>query len=305
MSVEQHILLFLRYLLHEKKYSSLTIDAYKNDLSDFFQFIENQFDIINISDLRSEHIRSWFAYLVDQSYKPSSIKRKKATIATFYKFLLKNKIVSQNPVKFTKIPRQQKKLPVFIPEQYMEVLFEKDFFQIKDYVTLRDRMIIETFYATGIRVSELIQLTDESFDLSGSYVRVIGKGNKERLIPLLNAFINMIIYYQKVRNIFFNMQKTDNTFFLTNKGKKIYRRLVYQIIFLYLSSKISLSKKSPHVMRHSLATHLLNRGADLNTIKEILGHSSLAATQIYTHNTIEKLKKVYNQTHPKSQKKEE
>lgn len=301
MSIVHYVSLFLHYLLHEKNYSTLTIDAYKRDITDFIEFINNRFDITNISDLRSEHIRSWFAYLVDQSYEPSSIKRKKATIATFYKFLLKNKIVSQNPVKFTKIPRQPKKLPVFIPEQYMDVLFEKDFFQIKDYSKLRDRMIIETLYATGMRVSELIQLTDDSFDLNGSYVRVIGKGNKERLIPLLIPFKNMITHYQNVRNNFFNNQKTDNAFFLTNKGKKIYRRLVYRIIFLYLSNKISLSKKSPHVMRHSFATHLLNKGADLNTIKELLGHSSLAATQIYTHNTIEKLKKVYNRAHPKSQ----
>lgn len=304
MTFDETLHAFLQYLLHEKKYSSLTINAYRTDLEDFFQYISNQLGLNTIHQIHSEHIRSWFAFLIDRQYQPSSVKRKKAALASLYKFLMKQKLVIHNPVKFTKTPKLQKKLPAFIPEQYIDALFEGDIFQLTVYPILRDKMIVETFYATGMRVSELVALTDRSFDLSASIMRIVGKGNKERIIPLPDAFKKMIMHYQSVRDTYFQSMETDNAFFLTRKGKKMHRRLVYEVIFLYISKRITINKKSPHVMRHTFATHLLNRGADLNAIKELLGHRNLAATQIYTHNTIEKLKKVYQQTHPKLKKEE-
>jgi integrase/recombinase XerC len=293
---------FFNYLLHQKKYSSNTVDAYRRDLHEFQLFLETIYPGTTIDSATEFMIRTWFAGLMETGLKPSSIKRKKASLTTYYKYLYKEGKIKKIPSKNITTPKPEKRLPVFVPEGKIMKLFEADFFEISDYEHLRDRMILETFYATGMRVSELTELTDSSFDLSGMKVKVLGKRNKERIIPLHPLYVKMAEQYNKVKNEAFVQMKIDHSFFLTKKGKKIYRKLAYRIIFSYLSSVTSMKKKSPHVMRHTFATHLLNEGAEINAIKDLLGHSSLAATQLYTHNTIEKLKTVYKNAHPQSQK---
>jgi len=293
---------FFNYLLHQKKYSNNTVEAYNSDLSEFRLFLETTYSGTDIDSANEFMIRSWFAGLMEKGLKPTSIKRKKASLTTYYKYLLKEGILKKIPSKNITTPKPEQRLPVFVSEAKIMKLFESDFFEITDYEKLRDRMILETFYATGMRVSELTELTDSSFDFSNMRVKVLGKRNKERLIPLHPMYIKMAKRYNKIKYETFEEIKTEGSFFLTKKGKKIYRKLAYRIIFSYLSTVTSMKKKSPHVMRHTFATHLLNEGAEINAIKDLLGHSSLAATQLYTHNTIEKLKTVYKNAHPQSQK---
>ncbi len=293
---------FYNYLLHQKKYSLNTAEAYRRDLTEFETYLSMKYSDITPEGATETIIRSWFAQLMESGLKPSSIKRKKASLTTYYRFLFKTGIIRKIPSRNIRTPKPEKRLPVFVPESKMMELFETDFFEITDYEDLRNRTILETFYATGIRVSELVELKNTSFDLTGMKVKVLGKRNKERIIPLHPLFIKMLEQYNKIKLKTFEGTKTDEAWFLTKKGKKIYRKLAYRVIFSYLSSVTSMMKKSPHVMRHTFATHLLNEGAEINAIKSFLGHTSLAATQLYTHNTIEKLKTVYKNTHPQSQK---
>jgi len=293
---------FYSYLLHQKKYSPNTVDAYKRDIHAFQEYLNNTYSGIAVEQADEFMIRSWLAGLMESGMKPSSIKRKKAALTTFYKYCLKHQILTKIPSRQVITPRPGKRLPVFIPETGIVRLFETNFFDLKEYEDVRNRMMIETLYITGMRVSELVALTDESFDIPNNRMKVLGKRNKERLIPLHRKFSEMIHHYIMLRNKNFEDVLTDHSFFLTNKGKKIYRKFAYRVIISYLSGITSMKKKSPHVMRHTFATHLLNQGADINAIKDILGHTSLAATQFYTHNTIEQLKTVYKKTHPKSQK---
>jgi integrase/recombinase XerC len=289
---------FIEYINYEKKYSPYTITAYKNDLEAFQIFCKNEFDESDISKLPYSTIRNWIVELVEQEISNRSVNRKVSSLKSYYNYLLKTKQITQSPLRKHRALKVSKKVNVpFSEKEIMEVL---DFFKNEvDFESVRDKLIIELLYTTGIRRAELIELKISSFDLSQNTVKVLGKRNKERQIPLLNSIIGTIKNYEKLRQEI--GVKTDY-FFITKKGEKIYPTLVYRIINEYFS-KVSLKvKKSPHVIRHSFATHLLNEGADLNSVKELLGHTSLASTQVYTHSNLKDLKLMYNQAHPRGNK---
>ena len=292
------ILHFIEYLNYEKNYSPFTITAYKNDLESFQIFCENQYNERDISKLPYTIIRSWIVSLVDADISNRSINRKVSSLKSYYNYLVKTEQISQNPLSKHKSLKVSKTLNIpFSQNEVSEVL---DFFKnSKDFESIRDKLIIELLYTTGMRRSELIGLKNSSIDLSQNTVKVVGKRNKERQIPLLNSVIDTIKNYQIQRN---SIGSNSNYLLVTKKGDKMYPVLVYRIINGYFS-KVSLKvKKSPHVIRHSFATHLLNEGADLNSVKELLGHSSLASTQVYTHNNLKGLKKMYNHAHPRGNK---
>ena len=289
---------FIEYLNYEKNYSPHTVTAYKKDLESFQVFCKNEYDESDISKLPYTIIRSWIVGLVDSDISNRSINRKISSLKSFYTYLVKTKQIRQNPLAKHKSLKVSKKVNIpFSQRELAEVL--DLFHDAKDFESLRDKLIIELMYTTGMRRSELIGLKLSSVDLSQNTVKVLGKRNKERQIPLLNSVVSTIGIYQKQRN---KIETGVDYFLITKKGKKMYPTLVYRIINEYFS-KVSLKiKKSPHVIRHSFATHLLNEGADLNSVKELLGHSSLASTQVYTHNNLKELKTMYNHAHPRGNK---
>lgn len=289
---------FIEYISYEKNYSPNTITAYKKDLESFQIFCKNEFEENEITNVPYSIIRSWIIELVEVNISNRSINRKLSTLKSYYNYLLKSKQITQNPLRKHQSLKVSKKINVpFSEKEINEVI--QNFGNIENFESIRDRLIIELLYSTGMRRAELIGLKNSSVDLSQRIVKVLGKRNKERQIPLLDSVIKTINNYQLKKN---TMNANVDSFFITKKGEKLYPTLVYRIINEYFS-KVSLkSKKSPHVIRHSFATHLLNEGADLNSVKELLGHSSLASTQIYTHNNLKELKKMYNHAHPRSNK---
>lgn len=297
------ITVFIKYLELEKRFSPHTVIAYQNDLEQFSKYIEETYSLTSIQEVRHFHIRSWIVYLMEHKITPRSINRKLSTLKTYFKFLKKRKVVQENPMLKVIAPKVGKRLPVVVKEVELGALFEKINFG-EGYDAVRDEMIMELLYASGMRRSELIQLTPNHIDFYNRQVKVLGKGNKERLIPFAKPLADRLKNYLEVRADEFAMGE-DAPLFLTKKGKQLYPKKVYNIVKKYLSQVTTVEQRSPHVLRHSFATHLSNAGADLNAIKELLGHSSLAATQVYTHNSIEKLKKVYQQAHPKAKKKSE
>lgn len=292
---------FIDYLLLEKNYSKLTVKAYENDLSNFLIFNAAQFDQEGIEDANYSQIRSWIVEMVEKEISNRSINRKVSALNTYYKFLLKIGEIEANPLTKHKALKTSKKIQIPFSEAEIAIVLDELNFQ-EDFQGLRDKLIIELFYSTGIRRIELVQLELKDVDVSNKTLKVLGKRNKERFVPLLQSVIQTIIKYQEARNGLEVIKDKDHLF-LTQKGVKIYETLVYRIINEYFSLASTKVKKSPHILRHSFATHLLNQGADLNAVKELLGHSSLAATQVYTHNSIAELKKVYLNTHPRSKKK--
>lgn len=290
---------FIQYITFEKRYSPNTIIAYQKDLYQFFDYIASEYNIKNIHDINHSIIRSWIVHLANDSISARSINRKLSTLKTYYKFLLKENLIKQNPLTKILPPKTKKRLPEFVNREKMDLLFDQVEFG-DNFRGIRDKLIIEIFYFTGMRLSEMINLTDADVDIKNLKVKVLGKRNKERIIPFCNELRDLIIRYKGVRNKEIEITEPVNYFIVTEKGKKIYKKLVYRIVNSYLSRVSTLQKKSPHVLRHTFATHMLNNGADLNAIKEILGHANLAATQIYTHNTIEKLKTIYKQAHPRA-----
>lgn len=292
---------FIDYLLLEKNYSGLTVKAYEKDLSDFLAFNTSQFDQENIEQANYSQIRSWIVSLVEKEISNRSINRKVSALNTYYKFLLKIGDIDVNPLAKHKALKTSKKIQVPFSEAEIAIVLDELNFQ-EGYKGLRDKLIIELFYSTGIRRIELVQLQLKDIDISNKTLKVLGKRNKERFVPLLQSVLQTIKKYQEARNKL-EVIKDNDYLFLTQKGVKIYETLVYRIINEYFSLASTKVKKSPHILRHSFATHLLNQGADLNAVKELLGHSSLAATQVYTHNSIAELKKVYLNTHPRSKKK--
>jgi integrase/recombinase XerC len=292
------IIHFIEYLNYEKNYSPYTITAYKKDLESFLIFSNNEYSESDLSCLSYSIIRSWIVTLVDSGISNRSINRKVSSLKSYYNYLVKTKQITQNPLHKHKSLKTSKKVNIpFSQKEVFEVL--ELFENLKDFVSIRDKLIIELMYTTGMRRSELIGLKLGSVDLSQNTVKVIGKRNKERQIPLLNSVIKTIRNYLILRG---EIVAKQDYFLITEKGEKMYPTLVYRIINKYFS-KVSLKiKKSPHVIRHSFATHLLNEGADLNSVKELLGHSSLASTQVYTHNNLKELKKMYNHAHPRSNK---
>jgi len=289
---------FLQYLQIEKRYSSHTVRSYSDDLKQFFMFLSEN----GISDepgvVSSGDIRSWVISMMEGGYSPVSVHRKISCLRVFYRYLRREGRVESDPLEKVMLPKLKKRLPVFVEEDAMKVLFG-DFGFGDDFDGRRDRTVIEMLYVTGMRRSELIGLCDSDIDREGRSVKVTGKRNKQRIIPLLDIFLKDLDEYISVRNAFFGKGSFDRLF-ITSKGNKLYDKYVYNLTRRYLSMVTTADRKSPHVLRHTFATHMLNRGADLGSIRELLGHASLSATQVYTHNTFEKLSKIYRQAHPRA-----
>jgi integrase/recombinase XerC len=292
---------FIDYIKFEKRYSAHTVDAYSVDLSQFEKYLKQRFDV-DMLDAEYHHIRSWIVYLSGEDISKRSINRKITCLRSFYKYHKIQGGIDHNPAVKIKLLKTPKQLPVFLEEESMNHLFDDDLFP-QDYKGRLSKSIVDLLYATGMRVSELVNLKTADIDWHNQQLKVLGKRNKERIIPLSDQVVESLHLYNKVRKEYFSEKETDADFaylFLSPRGKKIYNKFVYRIINYYLSLVTTIKKRSPHVIRHTFATHMLNHGADLNAIKEILGHASLAATQVYTHNSIEKLKHVYKQAHPKA-----
>ncbi len=290
---------FLKHLEVEKRYSPHTIKSYENDLTQFINFTKAIYNTEDLSAIKAIHIRSWMSSLVEKGVVSRSINRKLSSLRSFIHFHLMLGNLEKDPTLKIQTPKNSKKLPSIIQEGNLEALFNIEEIGTS-YKGLRDRLIIELLYSTGIRRSELINLSERDIDKSNSYIKVLGKGNKERVIPLSKSLLSKIDLFVEVKTDFFReIEKVEPWLMLTEKGKQLYPKLVYNIVKTQIGSVSTSQKRSPHILRHSFATHLMNNGADLNAVKELLGHSSLAATQVYTHNSIEKLKDIYKKTHPK------
>ncbi len=290
---------FLDYLLLERNYSEKTIVNYKKDLEEFKAFFENENDECTWITVDSDMVRRWAVNLMvsPNNCKAVSVNRKLSTLRTFYRFLLSRKVVAINPMRKIRGPKKNKVLPVFVKENQMEEILNDSNFK-NDFVGIRNRLIIEMFYETGIRRAELISLNNYDIDLSLKNIKVLGKRNKERLIPFGPELYEEIMKYIDIRNEFFG--EISDSFFVNRKGNKMTANDVYIIVKKELSKVVTLKKCSPHVLRHTFATSMLNNQAELVAIKELLGHKSLSTTTIYTNTTFEELKKVYKQAHPRA-----
>jgi len=289
---------FIDYLKFEKRYSRHTITSYETDLTYFFDYIITQYGEMPLEQISHIFIRSWLASLKDDRNTSKTINRKISTLKSFFKYQLKTGKIKQTPMAKIVAPKNEKRLPHFVDQKDIKTLFEHVEFT-DDWPGKTERLLMQLFYSTGMRLSELINLKENSVNFSNRSLKVLGKGNKERILPLSPEIINVIKDYLSQKKIQF--PEAGNDFLLLNeKGKPFYPRAVYSIVKKYLDTVTTIEKRSPHVLRHTFATHLTNNGADLNAVKELLGHSSLAATQVYTHNTIEKLKNIYKQAHPKA-----
>ena len=294
-----HLPQFIDYLQYEKKYSLHTVNAYQKDISDFAVFAEENFEETNLAEISYSIVRSWIVKLVDEEVSNRSINRKISSLKTFYKYLLKTKQIEVSPLAKHKSLKVSKKVQVPFSAKEVETVITN--FSAEGFSDLRDQLIIELLYSTGMRRAELINLKLESIQIESSQIKVLGKRNKERMIPLLPSVKKTFITYLKEREQL-EINSESDYLLLTNKGKKLYDTLVYRIVNGYFSRVSTKTKNSPHIIRHSFATHLLNEGADLNSVKELLGHSSLASTQVYTHNSIKELSKVYLKSHPRNKK---
>ncbi len=291
---------FIIYLETEKRYSSHTVLAFKTDLQQFSVYLEGNYEVLDMKEASFPMVRSFVVDLMEKEYKPKSVNRKLSSLKTYFNFLRKKGIIVVNPAaKITSLKTPKQLVKTVSLEEMQKLLLEEGVFA-DTHAGIRDRAIIELLYATGIRRSELIELKLNGLDFNAYTIKVTGKRNKTRVIPFPKSIAKSLIEYQNIRP---NNENKTETFFLTEKGNKLDPKLVYNVVKQYLSLVTTSNKKSPHVLRHTYATHLLNKGADVNDIKELLGHSSLNATQIYTHNSFEKLKEAYNQTHPREHKK--
>jgi integrase/recombinase XerC len=290
---------FLQYLQYEKNYSVNTVDSYKNDLLQFRKFVCGE-DIFNPSTIEDTVVRRWIVMLVEKGYSPLSVNRKISSLKSFFKYLCKNKQIIANPVKKVAKIKTAKTLPHFIKEKEMDALFAEEMTEAgkTSFEEERDKVILDVFYSTGIRCSELVGLKESDVDFESQQIKVTGKQNKQRLIPFSNQLQKTLETYITIRNEMIQ-EKKSTAFFVRKNGRSLSRNIVYNIVKKKLQTVSYLSKKSPHVLRHTFATSMLNNGANLNAVKELLGHSSLAATEIYTHTTFEELKKVYQQAHPR------
>jgi integrase/recombinase XerC len=297
-SLPDSIQSFLDYLKYQKRYSSYTIRAYHDDLVQFVGFLESQFGELLLGAIGHNHVRTWLASIRERNITAKTINRKISSLKSFFKYMVKSGVLEQTPMTRVLSPKISKRLPDFIMESDADKLMGS-LKNSEDWKGLNTKMLISLFYTTGMRLSELVNLKESQVDFGKKQVKVLGKGNKERIIPIGQEALIMIKEYIQFKKKEF--ESTDNALLVTEKGKKMYPKYPYLLVRSFLSSEVkTLNKKSPHVLRHSFATHLSNNGADLNAIKELLGHSSLAATQVYTHNTIEKLKNVYKKSHPKA-----
>ena len=287
---------FLAYIQFEKRYSPHTVTAYRIDLNQFFEYLRIQYDTNDINGVNHLMIRSWLVSLMEKEITSRSVNRKLTTLKSFYKFIIREGEMVENPMRRVTSPKMSKSLPAFVEKDKMNILLDEVEFE-EGYPGIRNKTILEMFYATGMRLSELVNLKETDLDFHHDTIKVLGKRNKERLIPFSKKFkVLLNVYLECKRSTFGEV----NDLFLTDRGDKVYPKLIYQIVTSHLGSVTTGKKKSPHVLRHTFATHMLNNGAELNAVKELLGHASLAATQVYTHNTIDKLKRIYKQAHPKA-----
>lgn len=286
---------FLQYLQIQRKYSEHTVNAYKNDLSSFELFFSGNFGV-EPDNAQYADIRKWIAFLAEEKISARSINRKISALRTYFNYLIKNGILSENPTNQIVGPKVSKKLPAFIEQENIDMLNNHDLFGF-DFRGCRNMLIVEILYGTGIRRAELINLKNINVDIVKCQIKVLGKRNKERIIPYPKSILPLIEEYHRFKNQI--AVKTD-TFLITEKGESLYPKLIHRIVAQYLGMVSTSEKKSPHVLRHTFATHLLNNGADINAIKELLGHSNLSATQIYTHTSFERLNQIYKQAHPRA-----
>ena len=288
---------FIRYLQFEKRFSPHTVTAYKNDLDQFSQYIVSfQSELLNVTH---QHVRTWIVSLMDDGIEARTINRKISSLRSFYKFLQREDLIGNSPMIYVRAPKIPKRLPIVITEQKMDILLDAQDVFSNDFQGIRDRLIVELLYGTGMRLSELVTLSDHDINRYEQQIKVLGKRNKERIIPISKPLAKLVGDYQ-LQKLNQNFDNKSSALIVTNQGNKVYAKFIYRTVNLVLSFISTHDKKSPHILRHSFATSLLNRGADLNAIKELLGHSSLAATQVYTHNSVEKLKSIYKQAHPKA-----
>jgi len=286
---------FISYLQFEKRYSQHTVLAYRQDLNAFIEFAEVK-RISEFTDLSSAFIRSWIVYLIEGGMKNKSVNRKLASLRTFYKWMRKEGMINHSPMTKVQGPKNEKHLPIFAKESELAQPKMEDLFT-NDFSGKRDAIMLELFYQTGIRLSELIGLTLQ--DIQGNQIKVLGKRNKERIIPISNDFVQQIEEYIVIRR---ELLPNHEFLLVLDSGKKIYPTFAYRKINYYLGKVTSLDKKSPHILRHTFATHMLNRGTGLETLKDLLGHASLSATQVYTHNSFAQLNSIYSQAHPRGHK---
>ena len=290
---------FLDDLRYERNYSNYTIEAYSKDLRQFEEYVKlNKESVFVPGDVDADLVRSWIVSLMDEKISPVSVNRKLSSLKSFFKFLMKQGSISVNPLRLITGPKTKKPLPYFVRDKEMELLLDGDGFD-EDFEGVRDRLILEMLYDTGIRRSELIGIQDSDVDFGAMQIRVTGKRNKQRLIPFAEGLKNLIQAYTEVRNR--EVGSESGWFFVRKNGEQLSAGIVYTIVKKKLSEIPTLAKRSPHVLRHSFATSMLNNGAELNAVKELLGHSSLASTSVYTHTTFEELKKVYH-AHPRAKK---
>ncbi len=289
--------IFLNFLKYEKRYSAHTITAYENDLNQFILFGTQLIDDFSLEQVDYHLIRLWIISLMNEGSVSRTVNRKISTLKSFYRFLHREGLIEANPTDHVIMPKMAKKLPEFVQEKEINFLLDGQFFGA-DFEGVRDRAILTFFYSSGIRLSELVGLRFGDVNLDTQVVKVTGKRNKDRLIPFPVEMSQILRVYIQMRNTLF--PDAGNILFLTNNGDPVYSKLIYRVVNKHLSLVTTIDKRSPHILRHSYATHLLNRGADLNAIKELLGHANLAATQVYTHTSFEQLKKVYKQAHPRA-----
>ena len=291
---------FLKYLQFEKRVSPHTVLSYRTDLKQLSQFLLDTYSEEKPEAAAYPMIRSWIVSLTEAKIDSISINRKIACLRSFYKFLMKREFITKDPMMKIRVLKAKKKLPHFVKESDMVTMLDGENSKDTSYAGVRDHLLIELFYGTGVRLSELINLKETDVNLRDRTVRVLGKRNKERVIPFGVQLVTLIEGYRSVKNKEIANASDQPWLLLTDQGKKLYPVLVYRKVNHLLKNFTQVEKRSPHVLRHTYATHLLNKGAEINAVKELLGHSSLAATQVYTHNTMDKLKKVFEQAHPKA-----
>lgn len=288
---------FISYLKYEKRYSQLTAVAYKKDLDQFEEFFVKTIGDFNVEEINDKIARLWVIDLMDGGLTARTVNKKISALKSFYKYLLRLEVVKENNLVNVIVPKVRKKLPQFVEEKNLNHLLDDGFFG-RDFEALRDKLIVSLFYGSGIRLAELMRLRDADVNQPESLLKVLGKRNKERIIPYPRSLNELINQYKSERNQLF--EGCTSNLFVTSTGKPVYEKLIYRVVNKYLALVTTIDQKSPHVLRHTFATHMLNRGADLNAVKEMLGHSNLSATQIYTHTSLEKIRKVYRQAHPRS-----
>ena len=306
---------FISFIEFEKRYSIHTVVAYKTDLDQFYSYLLSGYNTSAISEVNHLMIRSWTVELIEKKVSARSVNRKLSTLKSYFRYLIREGIIDHNPMGKITSPKSSKRLPLFIEKEKMDTMLDFGDFG-ENFSSHRDRMILELFYISGMRLSELINIKEADIDFHHSTIKVLGKRNKERLIPFSDKFGELLKRYLREKALFYiqtqnltshsdekslNLTYLQKEFlFLTNQGKQLYPKMVFRIVHSHLGQISTQAKRSPHILRHTFATQMLNNGADLNAVKELLGHASLSATQVYTHNTIEKLKRIYNQAHPKA-----